>query len=558
MSRAYGKLALHGDRWVIPEAEPHVVIKLKQIFPKIPKADPPPYSFPATPETAADLDWFMNRYPLAASPHDLAMLRLERREYEKAANEVARILSGDYLPPALPGVAEGFALRPYQHQAIEMLRAVGGLLLGDEVGLGKTYIAAGACLIPGALPATVVCHAHLQKQWCEVIEKFTNLRAHAIKVTKPYALPPCDVRVMRYSQLAGWADVLELMGCGLVVWDEVQELRTGEGDAPDKPIAKGVAARRLAVAARMRLGLSATPVYNYGSEIFNVLRYINPKVLDDWSSFIREWCSGGQVKEPKALGTYLREQRVFLRRTKADVGQQMPPINKIVDFVDYDTLAFSAFEDEGRRLAVQATTAKDFKDRGEAARMLDLKLRHTTGVAKAKAVAKVVKAIVQNGEKVVLVGWHRDVYETWLYELRDLNPQLYTGSESAAGKDRARQAFCSDESDILIMSLRSGAGLDGLQFHCSTMVFGELDWSPGIHHQCLGRLDREGQTEPVTGIFLVADNGSDPPMLEVLGLKASQAAGIVDPSLGVQAAHSDKTKLQMLVGRYLPKGGASA
>jgi hypothetical protein len=73
------------------------------------------------------------------------------------------------------------------------------------------------------------------------------------------------------------------------------------------------------------------------------------------------------------------------------------------------------------------------------------------------------------------------------------------------------------------MSLRSGAGLDGLQKRCSTMVFGELDWSPGVHHQCIGRLDREGQEQPVTAMFLVCDDGSDPPMMEVLGLKAAAA-----------------------------------
>src|SRR5579884_3848269 len=44
------------------------------------------------------------------------------------------------------------------------------------------------------------------------------------------------------------------------------------------------------------------------------------------------------------------------------------------------------------------------------------------------------------------------------------------------------------------MSLRSGAGLDGLQEDCTVGVFGELDWSPEQHRQCIGRLDRDGQT----------------------------------------------------------------
>jgi hypothetical protein len=129
---------------------------------------------------------------------------------------------------------------------------------------------------------------------------------------------------------------------------------------------------------------------------------------------------------------------------------------------------------------------------------------------------------------------------------------MYTGSESPAGKERQKNAFLNGETDVLILSLRAGAGLDGLQKRCSTIIFGELDWSPGVHHQCIGRLDREGQENyPVTAIFLVTDEGSDPPMIEVLGLKASEAAQVVDPSLGVQTVHTDASHIQRLVARYL-------
>jgi hypothetical protein len=55
----------------------------------------------------------------------------------------------------------------------------------------------------------------------------------------------------------------------------------------------------------------------------------------------------------------------------------------------------------------------------------------------------------------------------------------------------------------------------------------------------------------VTAFYLVTDDGSDPPIMEVLGIKASEATGIVDPSLGVQVVDTDTTNLRMLVERYL-------
>ncbi len=554
MTRTYGTLRLvdGGARWEIGTVEPHVAIRLKHVFPRIRKADPPPYRFPNDMQHSADLDWFLSRYPLAASNDDMAALRGGRLKFEAHLAEMERILAPDHVPPPYVGLREGQTIRGYQAQAIEVLMRSAGLLLGDEVGLGKTFTACGACLKPNALPAVVVCHAHLQKQWCEVVEAFTTLRAHPIKGTKPYELPGVDVYVYRYSQILGWADTFEAMKPGLVVFDEVQELRTGLSSG------KGQAAYRLSLAAAYRLGLSATPIYNYGDEIWNVLRFLRPDSLGSYEDFVREWTGNTlRIKDPAALGSYLREQYAFIRRTKRDVGQEVPAVNKIVDVVDHDEKAVRSIEDLARTLAIKAVSGS-FVERGQAARDLDMLVRHQTGVAKARQVAAYARILVEAGEPIVLVGWHRDVYDIWLEELRDLEPAMYTGSESASAKGKSKDAFLSGETNILIMSLRSGAGLDGLQKRCSTMLFGELDWSPGVHHQCIGRLDREGQTSPVTAIFLVTNEGSDPPMMEVLGLKASEAARIVDPSLGVQMAHSDYSHVRRLVERYLSKRDAAA
>jgi hypothetical protein len=79
------------------------------------------------------------------------------------------------------------------------------------------------------------------------------------------------------------------------------------------------------------------------------------------------------------------------------------------------------------------------------------------------------------------------------------------------------------------MSLRAGAGLHGLQDVCKVGVFGELDWSPGIHEQALGRLHRPGQVDPVVGYFLFSNGGTDPLMGEVLDTKRMQSEPMRDP-----------------------------
>lgn len=548
--RTYGALAHTGDSWLLGGIEPHVAIKLKAIFPQIPKAHGGPFRFQDTPDRCADLKWFESRYPLSMSAEDRRRLAKGAARRREIAAEIERIKATTYQPRAFTGLRPGQAVREHQAQAAEILSRVKGLLVGDDVGEGKTYTAGAACLLPDALPAVVVCMPHLKAQWKAKLEAFTDLRVTVVNGTRPYALPEHDVRVIGYTQLAGWADTFALTPCGLVAFDEMQELRSGERAA------KGVAALRLVETAKLRLGLTATPIYNYGDEIWEVMRYLRPEVLGPREDFVREYCTAlgngkHRVRDPKALGAYLRDANAFVRKAKSRAGRP----NVIVRRVGHDAGVLASIEDMARALAVTAATGS-FTERGEAVRELDMRVRRATGVAKAPFVAAAVRVLVQAGEPVVLFGWHRDVYDIWLRALADLGPALYTGSETTAAKARSVDRFLAGETDVLIMSLRSGAGVDGLQYRASTVVIGELDWSPGVHHQNIGRVDREGQRcwpDPVTAIYLVAEDGADPPMMEVLGLKASQATQIVDPALGVQAAANDDSRLRALVDRYLNK-----
>ncbi len=190
--------------------------------------------------------------------------------------------------------------------------------------------------------------------------------------------------------------------------------------------------------------------------------------------------------------------------------------------------------------------------RMQASEALATMLRQATGIAKAAFVADFVRLLVESGERVVLFGWHREVYGVWMDRLADLKPALFTGSESGNQKEAARARFVDRETDILIMSLRSGAGLDGLQHVCRTVVFGELDWSPGVHEQCIGRVYRDGQKEPVVAYFLVADHGADPVIADALHLKRLQVDGVRDPFAEiVEAQDSGEGRVRKLAEDYL-------
>ena len=92
-----------------------------------------------------------------------------------------------------------------------------------------------------------------------------------------------DVILTNYHKLSGWAATLAPV-VKTVIFDECQELRTGHASQ------KYSAAEHIAHRAKFRAGLSATPIYNQGSEIWFVMNAIRPHALGTREEFIREWC----------------------------------------------------------------------------------------------------------------------------------------------------------------------------------------------------------------------------------------------------------------------------
>ena len=548
-SRLFGHLShdTAANRWLLTGIEPHVAIRLKAVFPRVDKTETAAFFFPHTPDSCADLDWFLHRYPMRMTSEARAALAdgVARQGERVAAAE--RILAEGWATNGDTGLRAGFQPYPYQAQNAALALTLRRLLVMDDVGLGKTVSALVALTVGRDLPAAIVVQAHLATQWAEdYVKKFTTLRVHIIKGTRPYDLPPADVYIFRYSNIAGWVDIAATGLFRAVVFDEIQELRRG------RDTNKGRAGAVFASKATLRIGLSATPIFNYGAEIFHVLDLIEPDCLGGYGDFIREWCGRGDVvKNPDALGTYLREQNLVVRRDRAGA-----PVNVLPIEIPYD----EDVEVEQRalmRMLAARVLEGSFVERGQAARDLDIMMRQITGIAKARHAAAYVRMLLEEGEPVLLAGWHRDVYDIWRRELADFRPVLYSGSETTRQKDLAKAAFVAGETDLMMISLRSGAGLDGLQARCSTVVFGELDWSPKVHDQVIGRLDRPGQSKRVTAVFLHAAGGSDPLVVSLLGLKASQSAGIVDPLAGPQAVHSDESRIRLLAERCLARSEAA-
>ncbi len=523
--RTYGTLSYNRRSrcWTI-KGDPCVTELAKRLFPGCDGRGRGVARFTAHRRIIGDLNWLMLRYPLEIKATDRARWESALADAREYAVRRERALS---MPETATPPAETFAgeLLPFQKQGLGFLLSTRRCLLADEMGLGKTVQALAFLATTAAYPAVLVVPPHLIRNWQREVERFLSpdgrLRVHVIRGLTPYALPEADVYIVHYLLLRGWKDVLPGLGFRTVIFDEMQELRrNGTG--------KYSAASLLSEACENCIGLSGTPIYNHGGEIWNVVNIIDFHFLGDWESFSREWCYGYNsaiVAKPELLGDYLRSEGLMLRRLKRDVLAELAPKRRLVQEIDWDD---ALYRELMKPVAGQLRLLRSTDDPSRRALIEDAicqQQRQATGIAKAPFVCAFVRALLEGGEQVLLMAHHHAVMDIYKKELRAFRPKFITGRETDRQKDEAAQAFMEGKTDLLCVSLRSASGLNLQRATC--VVFGELDWSPAVHSQAEDRAHRIGQRDSLLCYYLVSPRGSDRDMQDALGLKVSQFVAIM-------------------------------
>lgn len=482
--------------------------------------------FTANRRIIGDVNWLMMRYPLEIAPRDR---ELWKNALAQAREHVLLRMNAEKLPRrSTPpeGTFEG-ELREFQKEGLSFLLANPRTLLADEMGLGKTVQALACLAAAKEFPALIVVPPHLLRNWQTEITRFLRLEGKPARVCvltglKPYQPPEADVYIIHYLLLRGWKQALPQMGFKAVVFDEIQELRHGGTE-------KYSAASLLAEECERVIGLSGTPIYNKGSEIWNVVNILDYHCLGDWESFTRAWCDGygnHLVRNPALLGEYLRREGLILRRTKEEVLAELPPKRRLVQEIDSDDKVYRelmrpVMDKLGSLLALHP----DARERALLEEQVGRGERQATGVAKAPFVAAFVRALEDSGEKVLLFAHHHAVMDIYRRELAAYRPVFITGRESTTQKEEAVARFMEGKTNLCVISLRAASGLNLQRASC--VVFGELDWSPAVHSQAEDRAHRMGQKDSILCYYLVAPQGSDRDMQDALGLKVSQFVALM-------------------------------
>lgn len=477
-------------------------------------------------------------------------LSIATKAAERAEAEPKRDLSAlsGLAHPATPyeGALADY-LYPFQQAGVQYIMEARQVIVGDDMGLGKTPQAIAALLNDGVAdydnPALVICPPSLTANWRREIETLTDLSVYVAKGLTPTADEAAeamyaDVIVAGFSVLRtkqtkrevkgkvetitvpkGWAASLRWNIDALVV-DESHYAKDYKAQRTEAltMLADGLPEDAL------RILLTGTPVVNRPNELVSQIQIADRLSDTGYHSafnWLKHYCNGRQTRwgwdfsgarDLSGLNDRMRAA-FYVRREKTDpaVAKQIGigADNKRHVEVSMDLNgALAKYNRAADDIVAFARTHGGAEAAWRAARAEVLvrlnALRKLAGEAKVKdAVEWVQNWLDSNPEdKIVVFATYKDVQHA-LVEAFDAPAIL--GGQSPDETEAAKARFNDGDARVIVVSL--AAGREGHTLvaggACSDVVFVEQGWTPAEHAQAEDRVNRIGQTNPVTAWYLL-------------------------------------------------------
>ena len=432
----------------------------------------------------------------------------------------------------------------FQKEGLDfLLKSSGNALLADEMGLGKTVqTLAYAATEKHAFPMLVVAPLVTLNNWESEIAKFLKRKSRngriiengspsveMIRTGKRAALPKSDIYLINYELLYKRRADLAETGMRTIVCDEVHNLRS-------KTTQKYKAVKELAALdpIKYRIGLSGTPIYNHGSEIWPIINIIKPGLLGSFKEFCEYFCyvdTKGKAIVLESKRASLRnelQKHVMLRRRKSDVLKELKDKVRYKEVVAADSDYY--LKELGKiwtKLTAEQRDAKDEFERSASYQRAIKSERQIAGIAKMPHVINFVRNIMEIEESVVVFCHHRVIHKMLNESLREFSPVSIIGGQTDAVRTEQIARFQNGSSKLMIAGIR--AGNVGINLTAARyVIFAELDWSPAVHRQAEDRLHRIGQKNSVFAYYLIGSGTLDDHVASVLVDKSYEIDEIMD------------------------------
>lgn len=516
---------------------------------------------PDTLENVKKLKWISDRYPLEILSKSIWKKKISR--YQTKKNRPAAI---EKLSQATPGNQFRGRLLNFQKEGLDFLiKSSGNALLADEMGLGKTVqTLAYVATEKQTFPVLVIAPLVTLNNWQREIQKFLKKKSKngrliendypssfLIRKGRSQDLGKYDFYIINYELLHKRLDDLFKLNIRTMVCDEVQHLRS-------KSTQKYLAVKKLAAlkSIKYKIGLSGTPIYNRGSEIWPIVDILRPGLLGSFKEFCEYFCyvnpkGKAIVLEHKreSLGNELRKH-VMLRRKKSDVLKELKEKVRYKEVIDADINYYTKELDKiWKKLEEEQKRATTTFDKVSSYKRAIQSERQAAGIAKLPYVIDFVKNIMEIEESVIVFCHHRAIHEILHNSLKEYLPASIIGGQSDKTRQHHIDMFQAGQTKLMIAGLRAGnVGINLTR--ARYVIFAELDWSPAIHRQAEDRLHRIGQKNPVFAYYLIGNGTLDEHVANVLVDKSFEIDTIMDQRV---ESFENKEKAELILAQIHDK-----
>ncbi len=452
---------------------------------------------------------------------------------------------------------EHFATRPsYPHQIQGAQQALcsGGLLLGDQMGLGKTQT---------ALLAAAYAAAHEETRAAKLI--IGPLFTRAIWLNELVRLglvdKSSDVCVLegRRNEASCWRADAEWYFChyaclgdwfprfadrapSVVIADEVHYLRNAK-------TARSRAAAVVLGAAPLRILLSGTPIENRPADLHPLLSMTTGK--GTWGSltdFRIRYCGAtpgpfrGFLDGEPTHGDEL-EQRIgpyYLRRTVEDAGLVLPGFTRTAVPVGLQGKRRDMYQDlicASKSTPADLLMAIEHGAQGEALTLLH-QLRVLTSDAKRATTVALLDSMREQSEPCVVFTWSRAQAEYLFDQQNHADAFLIHGGFPIGAREQTVVDFqeLAAQRRPAVLFATFGALREGVTLNeARHVIFHDLDWSPASIAQAEKRIHRIGQRRACVSHWVVAQDTIDTLFSRALLGKVEHA----DASIGLDYGFAD-------------------
>ncbi|QDI88240.1 DEAD/DEAH box helicase [Candidatus Nitrosopumilus sp. SW] len=517
---------------------------------------------PDSTESVKQIKMILDRYPLEI----LSKTTWQRKIIKTYAPKPTLPPVKHKLKRAKTGDQFRGKLLNFQKEGLDFLmKSSGNALLADEMGLGKTvqtlsYVATEKQTFPVLVVAPLVT----LNNWEREIEKFLKKKSRngrliesqspsvtLIRTGKKKELPQSDIYVINYELLFKRYDDLEKVGIKTIVCDEVHNLRS-------KTTQKYKSIKKLAAlpSVSYRIGLSGTPIYNRGSEIWPIIDILKPGLLGSFKEFCEYFCYVNEkgkaivLENKRASLRNELQKHVMLRRKKSDVLKELKDKVRYKEVIAADTDYYLEELDKiWKRLEEEQKDAESEFSKSASYHRAIQSERQIAGLAKLPHVINFVKNIMEIEESVVVFCHHKVIHKLLHESLQEFSPVSIIGGQSDSVRQDQIDKFQKGESKLMIAGIRAGnVGINLTR--AKYVIFAELDWSPAIHRQAEDRLHRIGQKNTVFAYYLIGNGTLDDHVANVLVDKSYEIDEIMDESV---ENFENKDKAELILAQIQDK-----